>query len=305
MGAAKLSREQVLRAISNITVWKKGGQRAVHKPLLLLLALARIARGGTNEFPFLEVEPKLEQLLREFGPPRASHHPEYPFYRLQRDGLWTLKDAEDLPRRQSNTDIPKTVLRDHNTVGQLTPEIHEALARDRSLLVEAASLILDSHWEGSYHDDILSAIGLDLTPTETIMRRPRDPAFRERVLRAYERRCAVCGFDVHLGANAIALDAAHIMWHQAGGPDQESNGLALCALHHRLFDRGAFTLSLERQVIVSQDVSGSVGVEESLLRYHGRGIRAPQAAEFLADREFIWWHDREVFRGPGRVSEAE
>ncbi|MBN1460493.1 MAG: HNH endonuclease [Armatimonadetes bacterium] len=299
-----MSREQVLSAISNITVWKKGGQRAVHKPLLLLLALARIARGETNEFPFREVEPKLEQLLREFGRPRSSHHPEYPFYRLQRDGLWTLRDAEDLPRRKSNTDIPRTVLRDHNTVGQLTPAIHAALASNRSILVEAANLILDSHWEGSYHDDILSAIGLDLTPTETVTRRPRDPAFRERVLRAYERRCAVCDFDVHLGTNAIALDAAHIMWHQAGGPDRESNGLALCALHHRLFDRGAFTLSLERQVVVSQDVSGSRSVEESLLRYHGRSIRTPQAEEYLADRKFIGWHDREVFRGPGRASKA-
>jgi putative restriction endonuclease len=301
MGAAKLTREQVLSAISNITVWKKGDQRAVHKPLLLLLALARIARGESNEFPFLEVEPKLDELLREFGPPRASHHPEYPFYRLQNDGLWTLRDTEDLPRRRSNTDIPRTILRDHNTIGQLTPGIHAALTGDRNLLVEAASSILDSHWEGSYHDDILSAIGLDLTPTETITRRPRDPAFRERVLRAYERRCAVCGFDVHLGVSAIALDAAHIKWHQAGGPDCESNGLALCALHHRLFDRGAFTLSRERQVVVSQDVSGSFGVEESLLRYHEKGIRSPQSEAYLANLDFIGWHGREVFRSPGRA----
>jgi putative restriction endonuclease len=25
----------------------------------------------------------------------------------------------------------------------------------------------------------------------------------------------------------VALEAAHIKWHQAGGPDEESNGLAL------------------------------------------------------------------------------
>src|SRR5436189_6378643 len=36
---------------------------------------------------------------------------------------------------------------------------------------------------------------------------------------------------------------AHIRWHQAGGPDIENNGLALCVLHHKTFDLGAFTLS--------------------------------------------------------------
>jgi len=72
-------------------------------------------------------------------------------------------------------------------------------------------------------------------------RKKRDPAFRQKVLKAYEWRCAVCGFDVKLGTVAIALDAAHIRWHQAGGPDVENNGLALCVLHHKTFDLGAFT----------------------------------------------------------------
>lgn len=35
----------------NITVWKKGGQRAPHKPLLALYALGRCIRGGrTSRF---------------------------------------------------------------------------------------------------------------------------------------------------------------------------------------------------------------------------------------------------------------
>jgi HNH endonuclease len=58
------------------------------------------------------------------------------------------------------------------------------------------------------------------------------------VLTAYEYRCAVCGFDVRLGSVSIALDAAHIRWHQAGGADLEKNGLALCVLHHKTFDLG-------------------------------------------------------------------
>jgi putative restriction endonuclease len=71
-----------------------------------------------------------------------------------------------------------------------------------------------------------------------------DPQFRLRVLTAYEYRCAVCGFDVRLGSVSIALDAAHIRWHQAGGPELERNGLALCVLHHKTFDLGALTVNM-------------------------------------------------------------
>ncbi len=41
----------------------------------------------------------------------------------------------------------------------------------------------------------------------------------------------------------MAIEAAHIKWHQAGGPDIEQNGIALCSMHHKLFDRGVFTIT--------------------------------------------------------------
>ncbi len=134
----------------------------------------------------------------------------------------------------------------------------------------------------------------------TVRCKPRDPAFRERVLRAYERRCAICGFDVRLGTQSLALEAAHIKWHQAGGPDIERNGLALCSLHHKLLDRGAFALSRERRILVSQDVNGGDGLGESLLRYQGEEIRPPQSTEYAAAAEYVEWHEREVFRQPAR-----
>jgi hypothetical protein len=33
------------------------------------------------------------------------------------------------------------------------------------------------------------------------------------------------------------------------GPDEKFNGLALCTLHHKLFDRGIFTLSDELNIV--------------------------------------------------------
>jgi putative restriction endonuclease len=120
------------------------------------------------------------------------------------------------------------------------------------------------------------------------------------VLIAYEYRCAVCGFDVRLGPVPIALDAAHIKWHQAGGPDLETNGLALCALHHKTFDLGAFTLSPGGVLLVSDQAHGTAGFQEAPLRHHGRHVRAPQRPEFRPEAAFLGWHGREVFKGAAR-----
>ena len=103
---------------------------------------------------------------------------------------------------------------------------------------------MDGHFPESLHDEIRDAVGIPRTwvVREAPLPPRRDPAFRDEVLREYQRRCAVCDFDVRLGNELIGLEAAHIKWHAAGGPDEVANGLALCGLHHKAFDRGALGL---------------------------------------------------------------
>jgi putative restriction endonuclease len=105
---------------------------------------------------------------------------------------------------------------------------------------------------------------------------------------------------VRLGSTSIALDAAHIRWHQAGGPDQESNGLALCVLHHKTFDLGAFTVNAAGVLLVSDQVHGTTGFHESLQRHHGQRVRPPQRPEWTPKPVYLDWHGREVFKGAAR-----
>jgi putative restriction endonuclease len=114
----------------------------------------------------------------------------------------------------------------------------------------------------------------------------------------------VCGFETRLGNTLIGVDAAHVKWHRAGGPDEVTNGLALCALHHRLFDRGAYTLRAiserERVVEVAEEAHGGTGFEHWLLAFHGRPIEPPISDTYRVSDPSIVWHSREVFRGPAR-----
>jgi putative restriction endonuclease len=177
--------------------------------------------------------------------------------------------------------------------------VRAALRADASLVGQIATRLLEHHFPKSLHPDILAAVGLTLDAGPRVGR-PRDPQFRQRVLVAYEYRCAVCGFDVRLGPVPIALDAAHIRWHQAGGPDEEKNGLALCVLHHKLFDLGAFTLDRQGVLLVSDQAHGNEGFREALMRHHGKGVRPPQRPEWKPAAAHLVWHGREVFRGQAR-----
>lgn len=59
--------------------------------------------------------------------------------------------------------------------------------------------------------------------------------FQTDVISKQGAKCAVCDFCVPEG-----LDAAHLAPKSSLGSNDPRNGLVLCALHHRLFDRGLF-----------------------------------------------------------------
>ena len=101
-------------------------------------------------------------------------------------------------------------------------------------------------------------------------------------------------------SRVLALEAAHIKWHQAGGPDVEENGIALCALHHKLFDRGAFTVSPELRIEVSDRAHGTHGFDEWLYAFHGKSLTPPQRPNFYPEPEFVQWHVRDVFQDVSR-----
>lgn len=300
-----MNREQVLQAFDRIRVWQQGDKRAVHKPLLVLLELGRTARGEQGQVDFNVIEPRMASLLEEFGRSGSAAARHYPFWHLRTDGIWHLDGPTAILDRPPGATPTLTELRQNHVSGGFTPEICAALSRQPDLVPDIARRIVDAHFPESIRDDVLEAVGLSTTLqadiTGTPLPRRRDPAFREKVLLAYEYRCCVCGHDLRLGRQVIGLEAAHIKWFQAGGPDVETNGLALCSLHHKIFDLGAFTVLPETyEMVFSRHVVGSPKIQARLLSYHGAGLIQPQGEEFMPNPDFLDWHRREVFKEPAR-----
>ncbi len=283
----------ILERIHHVNIWKRREERAPHKPLLILLALGRLVRGENRLASFPDIEQKLRHLLEEFGPPRQSVHPEYPFWRLQRDGLWEVQEADNLRRRSGNKEPLVSELRAREIPGGFPQEIDRAFRDDRYLVAEVALTLLQGHFPESLHAEILSAAGLShlllpQPPEEQVL-------FREAVLDAYGHACALCGYDVRLGRAGLGLGAAHIRWRPAGGPDHITNGLALCALHHRAFDRGGISLDHDYRILVSDRLTGRTGLDEWFRSLAGRKARLPKDPVLAPSQVFLDWHHENVF----------
>jgi putative restriction endonuclease len=288
------------RAFGSLRTWKRGDERALHKPLLVLYALGRVQCRQHRLVPFASAERPLEALLKEFGPTRKSYHPEYPFWRLQADGIWEIPDRAQLQSRQSNTDPPITQLR--LASGGFLAEIDDALRADAQLLRRTAQQLLDAHFPESLHPSILASCNLDLTsdPTVTSGRVARDPNFRIEVLRAYGHRCALCGYHASIDGAVVALEAAHVMWHCYSGPNTVENGLSLCPLHHRVFDLGLVTIR-DQRVLVSARVTEGGSSELHLGRLHGNLLHGPVSGYPSVSKSYSLWHQDRVFKAPSRA----
>ena len=201
---------------------------------------------------------------------------------------------------------------DSKAVGQLADDFEADLMGDPGLLLVVARTLLVANWPETLHSEVCLSMGLDLEALEsglaadraqalTEQKRRRDPEFRVRVLRAYDYQCAMCGFDGRLDSATVGLEAAHVQWWAEGGPDHTFNGLCLCVMHHKLFDRGVLELGRTQRILVSSHFVGrNSAAEELVTSLMERDLRPPRSDFDAIVEQHRDWHQREVFRGPPR-----
>ena len=110
--------------------------------------------------------------------------------------------------------------------------------------------------------------------------------FRERVLEAYQRHCAVCRLR-----REQLLEAAHIVADRDPlGAAMVPNGIALCSLHHAAFDghllavRPDYTIELRQDVL--EETDGPMLIH-GLQGFHGKSIRVPTRRQLQPDQHLL------------------
>ncbi|MUK68422.1 phosphorothioated DNA-binding restriction endonuclease [Aliivibrio fischeri] len=285
---------ELLDKIQTISRWRRGDQRAPHKPLMLLYALSQYKQGHERLFQFEnEVDNQVKELLGQYGPSRKSHRAEYPFWRLANEPapFWEIQNGEQCAL-SSQGDPRKTDLNKYNVMAGFDASSYQSLISNPKLIEKIVSKLIQDNFPETLQEELFVRFGFEVN-TST---KQRDPNFRKNVLRAYNYRCAVCGFDLALDTVPVGIEAAHIKWKQYSGPCEVSNGIALCSIHHKALDKGVITFTSELKVQVSPATRGGRMVEQLIWNYENKKVSLPRDMHSYPSEKAIEWHVREVFK---------
>jgi putative restriction endonuclease len=115
--------------------------------------------------------------------------------------------------------------------------------------------------------------------------------FRAVVLDAYQGRCAITGHKIR-----PTLQAAHIRPVAEGGEHRVDNGLLLRSDVHTLFDRGYLTVDDHLRLQVSPRLRDEFGNGDEFYSRAGTVIGLPGRRVDRPARDFLQWHQDEVFQ---------
>ncbi len=119
--------------------------------------------------------------------------------------------------------------------------------------------------------------------------------FREMILAGYRSRCAVCSLP-----EASLLVACHIIpWSiNISLRMNPRNGICMCVLHDKAFDKGLITIRDDYKLLVSKIIkrlSNEVAVQRGFIPYENIEIKLPD--RFIPDKKFVEFHRNNVFIG--------
>jgi predicted restriction endonuclease len=119
--------------------------------------------------------------------------------------------------------------------------------------------------------------------------------FRKVIMSSYASKCCVCGIPI-----PELLIASHIIpWHDdANLRVNPHNGLCLCALHDKGFDRGFFTLDEDYRVLIGrtiQQLLPNSALQSGFKAHEGQKISLPD--KFIPKQAFLELHRNTYFLG--------
>ncbi len=117
--------------------------------------------------------------------------------------------------------------------------------------------------------------------------------FRQLILASYRNRCAVC-----LLPEADLLVASHIVpWSvDVSLRMNPKNGICMCALHDKAFDKGLISVNDDYELIISETIKilfKEPSVQKGFIPYEGEEIALPD--RFIPDKKYLEFHRNNIF----------
>ena len=182
------------------------------------------------------------------------------------------------------------------------------IAHDFADLEEGEALVYNFDWgalknpfefakDGQSYESIVKKLINDPDNSGEVYRKVKSRGiqqivFREALLKAYSQSCAFTGISLY-----NSLEAAHILpWSVSDESEKMDvrNGILLNSLHHKLFDKGDLTVSLDYR-IVTYDPKLENGPYNNVERLvfndlHGAPMRIPKLIRNRPLAKYLLWH---------------
>lgn len=117
--------------------------------------------------------------------------------------------------------------------------------------------------------------------------------FRSTILSNYNTRCCICELPIE-----SLLIASHIIPWKVDTENRlnPQNGMSLCAIHDKAFDRGILTLDEKYQILLGSDLLHlfeDEAIERFFIHYQYKTIHMPE--KFAPKKDFLEYHRNHIF----------
>jgi putative restriction endonuclease len=179
---------------------------------------------------------------------------------------------------------------------RLDKEIWDEFTGDWDRVALESEEIMVSLTDGDMGLEVVSDLGIAQEETETIQTvkvRLGQKFFRATILANYNTRCCICDLPIE-----SLLIASHIIPWKVDTANRLNphNGMSLCAIHDKAFDRGLLTLDEKYQILLGSDLVHMVeneAVERFFTHYQHKEMHMPE--KFAPRHDFLEYHRNHVF----------
>lgn len=150
----------LIHKLRHLRRFSAGGRPALHKPLLLLYALAELKLRHRDTASYREADEIVTPLLRDFGPTGTRARVADPFARLEGDGLWQIRATNRDELFDGGGNARPGALYKHNPEAGFDSDSLMVLRTTPGLVDRAIGLLLEAGVPPQAHEEVCRRLGL-------------------------------------------------------------------------------------------------------------------------------------------------